>query len=145
MRQSVRAVVINGDKMLAMHRNKFGREYYTLVGGGIDMGENALQALRRELAEETMMEVGNPRLVAIEDHDKFYGIQYVYWCDYIGGEPKLDQNSDEAKINRLGQNMYQPIWLPLDQLSSLPFKSPELKKALIEYLPKGFPSDPIKL
>lgn len=92
MRQSVRAVVINGDKMLAMHRNKFGQEYYTLVGGGIDMGENALQALKRELAEETMMQVGNSRLVAIEDHDKFYGIQYVYWCDYIGGEPKLDQN-----------------------------------------------------
>ena len=66
-KKSVRAIILNGDKLIAVRRNKFGSEYYTLIGGGVDLGEDAETALRRELHEEAQMEVGEMRLVFIED------------------------------------------------------------------------------
>lgn len=131
--------------MLVMHRNKFGREYYTLIGGGVDLGENEPQALLREVAEETGLAVANPRLVIVEDHDKFYGPQYVYLCDYVSGEPRLSADSDEASINELGKNMYEPMWLDVAKLAEVPFISPELKAALLEYLPNKFPAEPVAI
>lgn len=143
MRQAVRAVVVRDGYMLVMHRNKFGHEYYTLPGGGIDAGETAEHALFRELGEETRMSVVNPRLVVVEDAGDVFGTQYVYLCQYVGGEPVLDPHSEEAKINALGQNTYSPQWLPLHSLASVPFRSETLKQALLQGLSRGFPSSPI--
>lgn len=145
MRQSVRAIIIKDDQLVVMHRNKFGHEYYTLIGGGVDTGENTEQALWREVAEETGLEIANPRLVIVENDDKFYGPQYVYVCDYISGEPKLAPNCDEASINELGKNTYTPMWLPLSKLAEVPFVSKPLQTALLEYIPKGFPAEPVAL
>lgn len=145
MRQNVRAIIIKDDKLVVMHRNKFGKEYYTLIGGGVDAGEDRDQALWREVAEETCMQIANPRLVIIENDDKFYGPQYVYVCDWVSGEPKLAPDCDEASINELGQNVYTPMWLPLDKLDEVPFVSKPLQAALLKYIPQGFPDQPVTL
>lgn len=145
MRQSVRAIILNQNKLAVMHRNKFGKKYYTLIGGGVDLGETKEQAVTREIMEETGMAVGNPRLVIIEDHDKFYGPQYIYLCDYISGEPRLSPDCPEYKINGMGQNLYEPQWLSLDQLAKVTFMSPQLQELLVQYIPKGFPGEPLML
>lgn len=146
MRQSVRAIIIRDDQLVVMHRNKFGQEYYTLIGGGVDAGENTEQSLWREVAEETGLQIANPRLVIFENHDKFYGPQYVYLCDYVSGdELKIDPNCPEASINELGKNTYTPEWLPLSKLAEVSFVSKPLQKALLEYIPKGFPAEPVTL
>ncbi len=121
MRRAVRAIVIKNDSMLVMHRNKFGHQYYCLVGGGVDAGETEEQALIREIHEEASLEVANLRLVYIEEAGKPYGNQYIYLCDYVSGEPVLWEGSDEAKIHKLGQNLYSPGWLPLTDLEKVPF------------------------
>lgn len=140
--QAVRAIIINGSKLLAMHRNKFGKQYYTLVGGGVDIGEDRETALRRELREETGLEVGAVRHVFTEDAGDPYGVQYIYLCEYKGGEPALAPDSDEGKINALGQNFYEPVWLPLKDLPQAPFLSESVKQALLRGLQNGFPSEP---
>ena len=33
-------------------------------------------------------------------------MQYVYLCEYVGGEPALNPESDEYAINAMGQNLY---------------------------------------
>jgi ADP-ribose pyrophosphatase YjhB (NUDIX family) len=145
MRKAVRAIVIHGDKLLVMHRNKFGKEYYTLVGGGVDAGETNEQSLFREVQEESSLTVANPRLVYIDMADNFYGPQYVYLCDYVSGEPHLAEHSEEAHINKLEQNLYTPLWLPLEDLPDVPFVSPVLRSALLESIDGGFPTSPIEL
>ena len=139
MRKAVRAIVIKDDALLTMHRNKFGEEYYTLVGGGIDVGETAESALYREVDEETSLKIANPRLVFIEQAGDPYGVQYIYLCDYVSGEISLPSTSDEAKINALGQNLYTPMWLPVKDLPNVPFLSERLKAVLIDTLLHGFP------
>jgi ADP-ribose pyrophosphatase YjhB (NUDIX family) len=144
-RQSVRAIVVNGDKMLAMRRDKFGKQYYTLIGGGVDLGEDREEAIRRELREETGMEVGGIQLVFYEDGGYLYGPQYVYLCEYKGGDPVLSPESEEFKISAMGQNTYEPTWLPLDQVLSVPFRSYSVGEALLDGVRNGFPETPQEL
>lgn len=142
MRQAVRAVVVKGDNLLVVHRNKFGKEYYTLPGGGIDPGETPEQAMIRELYEETGISVVLDRLVIVEEAGDPFGVQYVYLCTYQSGEPALHPDSEEAQINKLGQNMYTPLWLPLSELSAAPFFSEKLKLVLLKGITEGFPGAP---
>jgi ADP-ribose pyrophosphatase YjhB (NUDIX family) len=145
MKKAARAIVVKGDSLLVMHRSKFGQEYYTLVGGGVDAGETIEQALHRELAEETGVRVTVPRLVFVEEAGRPYGTQYVYLCKYRDGEPMLHPEADEAKINELGQNLYTPMWLHITDLPKVPFVSKTLKAALLHSLQDGFPLQPLQL
>lgn len=145
MRKAVRAIIIHENKLLVMHRNKFGKEYYTLVGGGIDFGETASQALHREIQEETGVVFTNARLVFVQEAGDPYGTQYIYLCDYVSGEPKLEPTSAEAEINKLGQNLYTPMWLDIAKLSEVEFVAPVLRNAIVTSLKQGFPEQPLSL
>lgn len=145
MRKAVRAIVIKDDQFLVMHRNKFGQTYFSLIGGGIDFGETPEQSLIREIAEETQLSVANPKLVFIEETDEVYGTQYIYLCEYVSGEPKLAQDSMEAKIAEAGKNLYIPMWIPLNELSEAELLPIKLKEAILKALKNGWPKEPITL
>jgi 8-oxo-dGTP pyrophosphatase MutT (NUDIX family) len=143
MRQAVRAIMIKDQDMLAMHRNKFGKVFYELVGGGIGVGETAEEALNREVREETSLKIGNIKMVFVEEAGKPYGNQYIYLCEYVGGEPIMQPSSAEAQINKLGKNIYTPVWLPLEKLDKVPFLSKELQDNILKCLESGFPDEPL--
>ena len=144
MRIASRLVLIRNDHILVMHRIKFGSEYYALIGGGVDPGETPMEALVREVREETGLMVANPKLIYIEQAGKPYGDQYIFKADYVTGEPVLSPDSAEAQIHRLGNNLYEPKWLSTSKLSSVPFLSKELKGKIIHDLQYGFPENPVK-
>jgi 8-oxo-dGTP pyrophosphatase MutT (NUDIX family) len=139
MKQAVRAIIIRGDSLLVMHRSKFGDQYYTLIGGGIGVGETPEMALARELHEETGLRVVNPRLVFVEDAGSFYGRQYVFLCDDPGGDIAMHPQADEAHIGSGGVNVYTPLWLSIAQLPTVPFLSNNLRRRLIDGLERGWP------
>ncbi len=145
MRTAARAIIIKDGNILTMHRNKFGHEYDILIGGGVNYGENHQQTLERELHEESGITFQNPRLVFVENAGDMYGMQYIYLCEYTGGEPALNEKSDEFAINAMGQNLYQPRWLPLTQLENMPFRSESLKRAILKGAIKGWPKDPVDI
>jgi ADP-ribose pyrophosphatase YjhB (NUDIX family) len=145
MRQASRAIIINDDKLLVTKRNKFGSEYYILVGGGVEIGESLEQAMYRELQEESGVEVANPRLVFTEDAGDMYGLQHIFLCEYVSGEPALHPDSIEAKISAQGQNTYTPMWLPLSEVAKVPFRSDKLRRAILDGLKFGFPDQPVDI
>lgn len=145
MRKAARAIILNGDQILVMHRNKFGFEYDILVGGGVEIGESPDQALLREIQEETGVVVSKPQLVFVEQAAEPYGVQYIYLCNYVSGDPALDPNSTESKIDAMGVNRYQPLWRKLTEMETLPFRSSALKQAIIDGINNGFPSQPIDI
>jgi 8-oxo-dGTP diphosphatase len=142
MRTTARAIVVKGDKLLVMYRSKFGQEYYSLVGGAVDVGESPEQTLYREVAEETGIAISNHRLVIIEEAGSMYGTQYIYLCEYIDGEPRLSPGSLEEKISAAGNNIYKPMWVAIKDLPTTNLLPNELKAVLIHKLAYGFDDQP---
>ena len=145
MRKAARAIIIKDDTLLVIHRNKFGKEYYTLPGGGIDAGETPEQAVVRELDEETGVKATIERLVFVEEPGEPYGTQYIFLCRYLTGEPQLREDSEEAALNKQGKNLYTPLWLPLADIASVAFMSPALQKAIQKAVINSFPNTPESL
>lgn len=140
--RAVRAIIIKDNKLLVMHRNKFGKEYYTLIGGGIDVGEDPESAVRREVMEETGIQLGRLHHVFTEQAPDPYGIQAIFLCEYLSGEPQLSPDSEEAKITALGHNLYEPLWLPLEELIATNFLSHSVRDAILNSLKNGWPENP---
>lgn len=135
---AARAIIIKDNNLLVMRRDKFGKQYYTLIGGHVEMRESTEKALIREVHEETMVRIANPRLVYIEHTVPPYGTQYVYLCEYISGVPALHPNADERAINKGGENIYTPMWLPLSKLPETNFRTENLKVKLLEGIRTNF-------
>lgn len=145
MRRAARSIIRKDDQILVMHRNKFGQEYDILIGGGVEMGEDPSQAALREIAEETGIAVSPLKLVFIERAPEPYGTQYIFICDYVSGDPKIDPSTPEAKISLMGNNLYQPIWRKISELQTVEMRSPQLKEAMISGFNKGFPDQPVDI
>ncbi|HVW23176.1 MAG TPA: NUDIX domain-containing protein [Candidatus Saccharimonadales bacterium] len=143
MAKAARAIIIENGKILVMYRNKYGSEYYTLVGGRLADQETPEQALVREVHEETGLQITEARLVFIENHPEPYNDQYIYICKVAPyGETKLQEASEEAMMNRLDANIHKPMWADARTFSRLAFRTPALLKAIVDGLNHGFPEEP---
>lgn len=146
MRTAVRAIVIENGKLLVMHRNKQGNQYYTLVGGRMNDGETPEQALAREVQEETGLTVTAARLVYTEDHPAPYNEQYIYLCEVAPHAAIAIQDaSEEGTMNKYGMNLHQPFWVNKQAFANTAFRTPLLQAAIVIALKKGFPEQPVKL
>jgi 8-oxo-dGTP diphosphatase len=106
-------VVIKGDTVLLVRRGKppnIGA--WTLPGGAQELGETTEDAARRELLEETGIEVGKLHFAATVDnirHDEAGRVRFHYTiidfaARWVSGEPVADTDVTEA------------AWAPLDGL-----------------------------
>ena len=141
IRPAARAVVLHNNQLLVMKRNKFGSKYMTLVGGRLEPGEEPEEAVLREAAEETGLELKDPKLVFIEEPASRWGTQYIFLCDYLSGEPKLDLLSEEYESTLGGENTYTPCWISFAELAEngLPFRSERLRNEVIMAINSSFP------
>ncbi len=142
MRSATRAIVLKDDSILLMKRHKMGKDYYTLPGGTVEKSETPDQAAIREIKEESTIDITNPRLVFIEDAGDPFGVQYVYLCDYVAGEPVLPEDSEEAYWTIPGKNTYEPLWFPVEKLPGIDFVSHLLRDAVVMGLKAGWPKQP---
>jgi len=68
-----------------------GNSYWLVPGGGREPGESEEQAVRREMREETGLEVRVERLlleVPAEPESRFYRRYKTYLCTPVGGEAR---------------------------------------------------------
>jgi ADP-ribose pyrophosphatase YjhB (NUDIX family) len=146
MAQAARAIIVEDGKILVMYRNKYGSEYFTLVGGRAADGEAPEQALAREVKEETGLDVTAARLVFIEEHAEPYNQQYIYICNIAPhGDVAVQDTSEEGQMNRIELNVHKPLWVSTVSFDRLPFRTPNLQIAIVKGLHKGFPAQAVKL
>lgn len=92
LRQKVRAVVVNDSgEFLLVRPHGYRDGEWTLAGGGVELGETAHQAMRREIAEE----LG----VALEEHLEQLpvGNRFVYSAEYKA-KRTLDHDGQNAAM-----------------------------------------------
>ena len=91
----VGALIIEGDRILLVERGHEPlKDYWSLPGGAVETGEKLEQALRREVREETGLEVEILSLVEIFErimHDntgraEYHYVLMDYLCRPAGGE-----------------------------------------------------------
>ena len=146
MRKAARAIIIEDNKMLLMHREKEGHSYYTLVGGKINDNEDKEEALKREVKEETGLDIIECKLVFIEEHPEPYNEQYTYLCK-VAPHTKigLQLTSEEALMNKAGINMHTPLWIEVNHFKNIPFRTVQLQSAIRDAITNGFPEKSVKI
>lgn len=80
-------------------------------GGAIEIGETLEEALRREIREETNLEIANPRLwdvranvhMVYPNQDEVYYTDIVYEINEFSGELRHDEESRELAFFALDQ------------------------------------------
>lgn len=119
MRPSIYGVIIQDGKILLAKQ----WDGYDFPGGGIDRGETNVEALIREIKEETGMDAEVGELVSCEssfykasDGKYYHSILIYHLCEIVGGEFSID-GIDEAEKAYMGM----PEWISLEDRERIKF------------------------
>lgn len=108
----VGGVIFNGDSVLLALRNQEpGRGQWSLPGGAVELGETLMEALKREIREETSIEIKVGGLIRvldriIYDDEKRVRYHYVivdYWGKMVSGNLQAGSDISEAGFVPLGE------------------------------------------
>lgn len=108
-------IVYDEEKGLLLERRSDNGEW-CVPGGALDLGENQLEGLRREVKEETNLDIFDPEFFTVRanvhmvypNQDEVYYTDIVYVITKFEGELKPDNESTELKwfdINELPENI----------------------------------------
>ena len=109
------AIVRDGRVLVARRARGPALGAWTMPGGVVEAGETLIEALKREIAEETSLIVepvalAGHREAVVRDDDGRVSRHFVILCfatRWISGEPKLNEELAEAR------------WLKPDELAQL--------------------------
>jgi 8-oxo-dGTP diphosphatase len=92
-RVGVGALIFRDGKVLwGKRKGSFGAGMYGFVGGHLEHGETAEQAIVREISEECGLKVKNLRVLCVSDFLTFYPKHYLdigFLADWDSGEPQV--------------------------------------------------------
>lgn len=94
-------LIKKGDKYLVFKRSSgddYMPGYWDIPGGTVKFQENIIDALNREIAEETGLTVAVGKILFCHDFPsgpERHQFQIVYECEYIDGEVKLNPEDHE--------------------------------------------------
>ena len=105
---TVLCLIQDGNKILLQNRVKKDWKGYTLPGGHVEPGESFVDAVRREMKEETGLDVFNPTLAGIKQFPIENGryIVLLFKTEQFSGEVV---SSEEGKME----------WIDRDSLSEI--------------------------
>ena len=132
-RPSVYAVIIKDNQILMLH-NRTSQKYF-FPGGGIEIGETILDAIDREVAEETGLKIKVGKLLHFKEQffyydpndEAFHMFNFFYICD-----PITNQLLSDNQVNDLESE--QPRWYNLEQLKFQTDKLDETAKEVLNLL-----------
>lgn len=117
------AVIINNDnKILLLKRSSFEKQWmpnkWGLVGGGIEKDESPKEACKREIKEETGLDINN-FTDALKIQRKKDSIEHIFACKYDGDLTDITLNNENVSYG----------WFDMNEMSFL-----DTVPHLIEYI-----------
>jgi len=101
-RIGVRAVVIKDESVLLVrHDHRDRPPFWCFPGGLVEPDEDLLSAVKREIREETALEVLPRSVVALQEFRRENLLEVIFSCDYVSGSLKLGSDPDNLGIPTL--------------------------------------------
>lgn len=83
---AVLVLVLRDDKALLVHAKTFSRPFYGLVAGFVETAESLEECVRREVREETTLEITNVRYFGSQPWPFPSQLMIGFVADYVSGE-----------------------------------------------------------
>lgn len=131
IRNTVRALIMQGDKLLLIKKKRANIGiYYVLPGGAQESNETLEQALIRESLEELGVEISSSKLVCIREYlshnheysfimKEVHSVDFIYECSVQSINNKL--RSLQPDIGQVGIE-----WISIDEIKKAVTTSEEL-------------------
>ncbi|WP_134704837.1 NUDIX hydrolase [Ammoniphilus sp. YIM 78166] len=116
-RQAARGIILRGSEILLLYTKRYND--YSFPGGGVEMDEDLLDGLKRELSEETgakniqiisefgMIDEYRPHYDS--EFDLIHMISYFYVC-------QIDEEQEEAQLEDYEiANGTAPVWIDIHE------------------------------
>ena len=123
---AVIVLVRRGDQALLVKAQNFRRDYYGLVAGFVETGENLEEAVAREVLEETGVRINNIRYFASQPWPYPCGLMVGFYADYVSEEIEVQQE----ELKTAG-------WFSRDALPPIPGKMSIARQLIDNWLDKG--------
>ncbi len=134
-RPAAYAILINDGKILLLNIRSTGK--YFFPGGGIDLGESIETALKREVREETGLEIELGKLFHFKESffyydpwdEAYHNFSFFFIC-----QPKTFELIDDDLVE--DEEAEKPRWVDMDSLRAEDFQSfaGEIFQRLQKYL-----------
>lgn len=124
----VAAIILHEGKLLTTKMKKKDFSYYVLPGGGVGMEETIYEAIKREVKEETNLDVLKLRLVYIKElknEEMGRGVEFYFYVEEYSGNLKKGFDPEEKE-----STLEDVELLDLDGLKGIVFHPEELKEQL---------------
>jgi len=132
------AIVIRDGMVALIRRVRDGQLYFVFPGGQMEPGETPEEATVREVMEELGLVIELGPLAAIVT---FRGQQQFYFRTYriSGGVFGTGLGPEMLGQYPLENGLYEPVWLPIDQLLTEPVLPRPVAKLVVQAQVSGWP------
>ncbi len=129
---AVIVAVTRGRELLLAHNARFTAGMYSLIAGFVEPGEQAEQAVRRELREEVNLEIRNLRYFGSQCWPYPNSLMLGFFAEYAGGEVEPD-----------GVEILDARFYPVERFPRLP-EFGSIARTMIEHFRAavGAPAEP---
>ena len=125
-------LIIHNGKLL-VHRN-INKDHYALVGGRIEIGEDSVTALKREVSEELAKDVevlnsaGIIENFYMMNNHKYHEIMFIHKAEFTN---KHDAEIIEELKNAEGKEHLKYVWIDIDKIEDYNIM-PEVIKEIVK-------------
>lgn len=116
VRVRVMGVLVEGDQILLINHTGLNpeNELWLPPGGGVEVGESVVDALRREFKEETQLDIDIGEFLGVNEFidPPLHAIELIFFVNRISGTPVLGHDPEMSD----GGILKSVRWIPVKEL-----------------------------
>ena len=124
-------IIVDNNKILLLYRFKNGEEYYVFPGGGVESGEEIINAAIREAKEETGLDVTIQE--PLWEYENNGRVEHFFLISKFNGELKIGGPEEEIQSP---DNVYRLEWVSFEKVHDLKLLPETMKNRVLEHFLK---------